>query len=236
MHLDKDILNRFIDGELAPAEMVQVAQQLASEPGWSAYLRSQEKLKTVLAERFRQVETTVPQRLIDAAKKAPLSPWWTAQMRLREILAMRWLIPAGSLLAASLFVLWFAAPSGLLMEDASGHMIAGARLAETLNTQLASAGNPSATTQIGISFRDRTGHDCRTFVSGSNAGLACHQDDAWQIQVHASTAREDPGAAYQMAGAAMPPAVRDRVQAIIAGSPFDAAAERAARDRHWSGQ
>jgi hypothetical protein len=140
------------------------------------------------------------------------------------------------LLAASLFVLWFAIPSGLLMEDASGHMIAAGRLADALNTELASAKDPSAANQIGISFRDTTGHDCRTFVSGSNAGLACRQNDVWQIQVLASTAREDSGAMYQMAGAAMPQAVRDRVQSIIAGSPFDAAAERAARDRHWSGQ
>lgn len=236
MHLDRDILNRFMDGELAPEEMVQVARQITVEPKWDAYLRSQENLKTMLAARFREVETPLPQRLIDAARKTPLSPWRAARMRLREIQAMRWLIPAGSLLAASLFVLWFAIPSGLLMEDASGHMIAAGRLADALNTELASAKDPSAANQIGISFRDTTGHDCRTFVSGSNAGLACRQNDVWQIQVLASTAREDSGAMYQMAGAAMPQAVRDRVQSIIAGSPFDAAAERAARDRHWSGQ
>jgi len=236
MHLDRDILNRFMDGELAPEEMVQVARQITVEPKWDAYLRAQENLKAMLAARFREVETPLPQRLIDAAEKTPISPWWIARMRLREILVLRGLAPMGGLLAAGLVMLWFAGSRGTLMEDASGHMIAAGRLADALNTQLASAKDPSAANQIGISFRDTTGRDCRTFTSGSNAGLACRQDGAWRIKILAATTREDTGAVYQMAGTAMPQAVRDEVRAIIAGSAFDAAAERAARDRHWSGQ
>lgn len=237
MQLDRDILNRFLDGELGPEEMVRIARQVAAEPEWDSYLLSQEKFKAVLVSRFQAVETPLPRRLVDAVEHAPLSPWWLVRMRLREILSLRWLVPMGGVLAMGLAILWFAVPRDNLIQDASGRVIAAGTLAAALNTQLASANSPSAATQIGISFRDKTGRDCRTFANGSNTGLACRQGSAWRIQVLASAPpREDAGAAYQMAGAAMPEAIRTQVMATIAGSAFDAAAERAARDRGWPGQ
>lgn len=234
MQLDEDILNRFLDGELTPEEMVQVARQVAAESDWDGYLRAQERLKTMLTSRFQDVEMPLPQRLVDTVEHAPLSPWWLARMRLREIFSPRWLVPMGSVLAMGLAILWFAVPRGNLVQDASGHVIAAGQLAAALDTQLASANSPSTPTQIGISFRDKAGRGCRTFANGSNAGLACRQHGAWRIQMLASVPpREDAGASYRMAGAAMSEAVRAQVMATIAGSPFDAAAERTARDRGW---
>jgi hypothetical protein len=122
----------------------------------------------------------------------------------------------------------------------NGQVVAQGELADALNVQLASAGRSAPHAHIGLSFRSRNGEDCRTFEwrgeATATSGVACHTADEWAVAAPAKTARTpNDRADYQMAGAGMPDAIRNTVNAMIAGEPYNAAAERAARGAHWRG-
>jgi hypothetical protein len=120
------------------------------------------------------------------------------------------------------------------MEDlnvSGGALMAKGALATALKNQLASTGS-SNRVRIGVSFRNRSGQDCRTFVDGNQAGLACHHDEGWAVAAIVAAPAET-GGTYRMAGSEMPDAIRQVVTANIEGAPFDAAAERTARDHGW---
>jgi hypothetical protein len=127
-------------------------------------------------------------------------------------------------------------PAKDLAINASGQLVAQGALGEALDRKLASTGYDGNGPRIGISFRDKAGEACRTFSNSTASGVACRRNDAWVVGTLVETAPENPGASYRMAGSQMPDAVRGAVAAIMDGAPFDAAAERAARDRGWSGR
>jgi hypothetical protein len=118
--------------------------------------------------------------------------------------------------------------------------VAQGELARVLSEELASTQNPAAAVRVGLSFRSKTGNDCRTFTwegaKSSMNGIACHSDGDWVV---ATLANEPPNAnaqsQYQMAGSGMPDTIRSAVKSMMSGQPFDASSERAARASHWSG-
>jgi hypothetical protein len=118
-----------------------------------------------------------------------------------------------------------------------GNLVAQADLAQALTNQLASDPPPGSYVQIGLSFRNKLGDYCRTFVLkelNPRGGLACREGSNWNIQVLAqapATATADGG--YKQAGSEIPAAVMTATQGVIAGEPFDAAGETAARAKGW---
>jgi hypothetical protein len=118
-----------------------------------------------------------------------------------------------------------------------GNLVAQADLAQALTNQLASDPPPGSYVQIGLSFRNKLGDYCRTFVLkelNPRGGLACREGNNWKIQVLAqapATATVDGG--YKQAGSEIPAAVMTATQGVIAGEPFDAAGETAARAKGW---
>jgi hypothetical protein len=235
MDPDRDTLAAFVDGELPPKEMERIAALLAARPDLERYVRQQEDLRAKLRKTYA-LTTSVPERLIRAVHNAPAS--WP--YRLRAWLAPRFslgaLAWAGAALAMGVVIGVVVRPTGDLGTDAAGQLIARNSLAKVLSTQLAAAGYDGVGPRIGISFRNKAGSDCRTFTNGDNAGFACRQDGAWVIGMLARQTREYPRAAYRMAGSEMPDAVRRAVEESINGAPFDAATEKRARDRGWSGR
>ncbi|MBC3869591.1 anti-sigma factor [Undibacterium oligocarboniphilum] len=166
----------------------------------------------------------------------------------------RWSWPEWGALTASLVVGVLAGnldwkqagqPSGEhggLLAAANGHVTAQGKLAEALTRQLASApiqGDPVA---IGVSFRDKSGQYCRSFVVGAStagvddrmAGLACRSKDKdeWNIAVVAQQAAPAVGS-YRTAAAELPSAVLQAIDERIAGQSLDAQAEQAAQARGW---
>ena len=110
-----------------------------------------------------------------------------------------------------------------------GKIYAEAALGETLDTHLASA--PAGTIRIGLTYRDRSGAICRTFTQPPASGLACRSGDQWQVR-GLFAAPEGQSGSYRMA-AGMDPNLAGLVGSTMAGEPFDAAQERAARDKSW---
>jgi len=111
-------------------------------------------------------------------------------------------------------------------------LTAQGRLANALDTQLASNQAATAPVRIGISLRTAEGLYCRTFSLGPDAGLACRDPKVWTIRALASTPIEQ-GGAYRTAGSDLPPAVLQAVQDLSAGPALDAKGEATARDARW---
>ena len=237
MESDQKILDAFVDGELPPREMERIALLLEARSDFNRYVQEQERLRATLRNVFDEaLVAPVPERLARTVRSAPVSLRWRLRALLARGFSIRVLAPMGAALAMGVVLGIALRPAAEFGTDAAGRLVAQGELGRALNTQLSAARYGGAGPHVGISFRNRTGRDCRTFFAGGSAGLACHQDGAWVVGILVKQAPENPGAAYHMAGSAMPDAVRRAVEANIAGAPFDATAERAARDRGWPGR
>jgi hypothetical protein len=237
MEPDRQTLAAFVDGELPPKEMEAIALLLAARPDLDAYVRQQEALRSTLRAHFDQDRTPVPERLVHAVRNTPISWQWRIRAAFGRGFLIRSLAPACAALALGLLLGTTIRPgAGDFGVTPSGQLVAQGRLGKVLDTRLASVRQDANGPQIGLSFRDKAGADCRTFSSDDKAGLACHQGQAWVIGTLVTQQRENSGTAYRMAGSEMPDAVRNAVSASIDGSPFDATTETKARDGGWSGQ
>ncbi len=186
------------------------------------------------------LDEPVPERLLSAARgvRAPATvlPLPRARQPVRSWSWPQWSAIAASLVVGSLLGLLLR-PSAGPVTTRDGRLLAAGALAQALSQQLANTQPADSAVRIGVSFRSRDGAYCRSFLLRAPsplAGVACHEPDAWRMQVLAAAA---PGAApgeYRPAATAMPAVVTQAVDALIAGEPLDAAAEAAARSRAWS--
>lgn len=233
MEKSREILNAFVDGELPPEEMKRIASLLQTSPELEAYVKGQEKLRAALRMDGVLVQD-IPEVLLRTARSAPISWRWRLKARLQKH-------STSSLLAAAAGALCLGLVIGVTLQPSQdvtmigGQMQAQGSLRTALDTQLASAGYEGKGPRIGISFRDRTGADCRTFRDGGTGGIACHRSGFWVITTLVASASE-PSGPYRMAGSEMPDAVRQAVQASIVDRPYDAAAEARARALGWTGK
>lgn len=137
---------------------------------------------------------------------------------------------AASVLVGVLVGLQWPEHEALVLER-GGDLIAGERLARALDTRLA-ADAGAAAANVQVTFIDRDGRYCRTFIAQQLAGLACRAEGGWSV---VATAREERKVAGDMrqAASSLPRAVLEAVDARIAGTALDTTQERAARDRAW---
>ena len=112
--------------------------------------------------------------------------------------------------------------------SANGTLAASGALAEVLDTQLASNQPQGAAVRIGLSFRDRDGRYCRSFEGRTLSGIGCRNPGGWSLE---RTMTGQAGSDYRQATSG---ALATDVAEMMAGDPFDAEAERTARDRGWA--
>lgn len=242
MTFDDEIVMAYVDGELEPQTRAELEAAMAGDPRLAQRVEVQRALRARLQRACAPLlDEPVPERLLSAARggRAPatLLPLRRARQPVRS-----WSWPQWSAIAASLVVGSLLGP--LLLRSLAGpvttrdgRLLAAGALAQALSQQLASTQPPDAAVRIGVSFRSRDGSYCRSFLLRAPsplAGVACREPDAWRMQVLTAAA---PGVApgeYRPAATAMPAAVTQAVDALIAGEPLDAAAEAAARSRAWS--
>jgi hypothetical protein len=244
MSVPRETLMALVDGELSPAEESRVMAQVAKDPALAAYVEEQKKLRAKLRDEFDPVlGHVVPAKLEEMILSAPRKPQRARRGWLEGLLPRPghwapWVaggaMAAGTALGLLLAPAFDAAPIG----SEGGRLIARGELARALSDQLASEQDPAAppATRIAMTFRSRDGNLCRTFMSESGdndfAGIACRDGDDWRIALLTPATAPPPGT-FQQAGVAMPPILRDGAEAMRAGDPLDAAAERDARDAEW---
>lgn len=231
MRIDDAALMAYADGELDGAARAEVEAAIAADPALQARVATHRELRATFAGAFAGViDEPVPDRLMAMLQSGAEVVDFAAAGERREARPTprpwrQWAAIAATLAIGVL--------AGRTMEFGSpaiiahhGEFVAQGKLAEALDTDLASAGGT-----IGLSFRNRAGDYCRTFSAEGIAGVACRDGGGWSVRTAVTVA----GAVgdYRMAGSETPPEVLRSVESMIDGEPLDAAAEADARARGW---
>ena len=224
----------WLDGELDAEESARVLAEVEADPMLMDKAEQHRALQRRLTTAFGSVaHASVPDGLIAAARPEPEVIDLAAARRARQ--SRSWSgLPQWAAIAATLAVGIFAGTMLPHRDDdpvsiEGGKVYAAAELDHSLTTQLASA--PSGDTRIGLTFRDQTGSICRTFAQPAASGLACRDGERWRLR-GLLAAPEGQDGTYRMA-AGMDPNLANLVGAGMTGEPFDAAQEKAARDKGW---
>jgi len=234
MAIDDTKFFAWLDGELDGAEATEVAAAVAADPRLARMAEQHRGFGTRLRETFDTVAAApVPERLRDAVKPAGAEIIDFGSRRARRIWAP---LPQWAAIAAALVVGILAGPTLIgdrgssAVELRGGAMVAAAKLDGALDHQLASAGEVGGV-RIGVTFRDPAGAVCRSFTDQRSSGLACRDGEDWRLKGLFAAPAGQAGD-YRMAAGA-DPNLAALIDATIAGDAFDAAQEKAARDRGW---
>jgi hypothetical protein len=231
-----ETLMAYADGELDGEARAEVERALAEDAELRAALAAQQALRARLAGHYGPIaaEEVPPRlrRLLDSDEAGEAGQVVDlAAARARWQSRFGW--PAFAAMAASLAVGVLAgqtalAPGGPVAVK-RGILLARGELATALDSQLASAPVAGADYRIRLSFEDQDGRLCRTFEGPAFDGIACRDSGGWAVALTATPA-ERRATEYRQAASAL---VAERAQAMMAGEPLDAGAERRARDRGW---
>jgi hypothetical protein len=254
MTISDEQLMAYADGELPDDQRAAVEAAIANDAALAAQVSAHRALRGRLADAFDGVlSEPAPARLTELLGAAPPAAASSAaqpsedaprvisleekrEARAQERARRRWSWPEWGAIAASVIVgvsagsLWLQGRSPIGTDG--GTLVARGELAAALSHQLA-ADAPGAV-RVGVSFRARDGSYCRTFTYQATAGLACRVGEQWSLPMLAQSAPAAAGNAYRQA-ASMPAAILDAVDARIDGPALDAAAEKAAAARGWTG-
>lgn len=239
MMIEDELLVAYADGECGEADRAKVEQALANDPALRERLEQHRRLAARLNARYGPVaEAPVPDRLADLLRKqqADVIDFVAA----REAKETRRRLPGWGnwgAIAASLAVGVLAGQLALpdrggLVESKQGALIARGELAEALDVQLASAQPDAAKVRIGVSFRDRAGHYCRSFQAEALSGIGCRSADGWVLPITQSIEGAAPNGGYRQAGSG-DGLVMEAATAMMQGDPLDPETERKVRDKGW---
>jgi hypothetical protein len=239
--IDRETLIAYVDGELPIEAERRFETALSSDTDLQKRVEEQRQLSAALRAGFDPVLTEdIPANILSAIETAPVSRPW----RTRE--AFRWMrifgktepsqfqirMAVGTAVAVLALAAVIARETGgdTLIGNRNGMLVAQGSLASALETRLAndSGGGPG----VGLSFRSKEGAICRTFAISERAGIACRSNDAWRIAALVAAGAESK-TDFHAAGSTMPQPLRAVVTRMIKGDAFDAAQERAARQRGW---
>ena len=229
MSFDSATVAAFVDGELDDLTARRIEREAESDAALAAEIARHRALKARLAEHYAPVAAEeVPDRLraLLAGDGVDTSLADRREAKRRRFAAVHWVAIAASLaLGLTLGLRPWMPPADV--SSAKGTLIAAGALAEALDTQLASNQPQGGAVRIGLSFRDRDGRYCRSFEGRTLSGIGCRDAGHWSLE---RTMAGQAGPDYRQAASG---ALAADAAAMMAGDPFDAEAERAARDNGW---
>jgi hypothetical protein len=221
----------WLDGELPDDEAAAMEAKIAADPQLQRLAEQHRALGAELHGAFDRIaEAPVPERLQAVLRPSAQVVDLAAARRARAMPSLSQWAAMAATLAIGVFVGTMVpqrAAGPVRVED--GKLYAAASLDHALDKELASA--PAGNVRIGLTFRDQAGRICRTFTTAAASGLACHDNGHWQVH-GMFAAPQGQASDYRMA-AGMDPNLAALVDSSLAGEPFDAAAEKAAKDRGW---
>jgi hypothetical protein len=240
------LLMAYVDGELDADARARLDAQLANDPQLAARVRRERDLRARMQAAFDGVlQEPVPQRLLDVVSRAEAGVASVSELAARRVRGPevarwpRWSALAASvllglILGAALYRSQFSGP--LVLRD--GQMLAQGALRAALDTQLA-RDRPASGAQVGYSFLSKSGDYCRSFtLTGQDlSGIACRSGGQWQVQATArpaAAAVTGEAGGLRMAASPWPEALTATGDALRAGDPLDAEAERQAVQRGWT--
>ena len=229
--IDEEKFFAWLDGEMEPADAAEFANRVASDPALAKLAEEHRSLKLELERAFgpiiaAPVPAQIAQSLHPTADVIDLA---AARRRRTMPPLIQWGAIAASLGIGILVGIGVPSHSNLPVKSEAGALYASASLNRSLDGELASA--PSGNVRIGMTFRDHSGTICRTFTAPETSGLACRSNKGWNVK-GLFAAPEGQQDSYRMASG-MDPNLAQMVSSTIAGEPFDADAERAAKSKGW---
>jgi hypothetical protein len=227
----------WLDGELDAGEAARVEAEVAADPRLSAMAAEHRAMHAKLKGAFDGViDAPMPGQLLAAVGNPPqaeLIDFADAKRRRERSFwpsVTQWSAMAATLAVGVLIgTLAPQARNVAPVEVRGGKMYAASALSNALTDDLASA--PRGTVRIGLTFADQSGAVCRSFTDQASSGLACRDADGWRVR-GLFAAPEGQTGNYRMA-VGMDPNLAALVDSTMAGEPFDAAQEKAARDKGW---
>ena len=236
MAIDDETFFAWLDGELDGEQADAVAAEVVGDPRLARLAEQHRAFETRLRGAFDTVAVApVPERLAQSIKPSADKAVPLRAPRRANNDDSRWAWPQAAAIAATLVLgigLGTTLDSGgatAPVEVRGGKMFAAAQLDDALDRQLASAA--AGDVRLGITFRDQAGIICRTFTDPSSSGLACREGDDWRLR-GLFAAPEGQSGDYRMA-TGTDPNLAALIDSTIAGEPFDADQERAAKVRAW---
>lgn len=229
--IDDEKFFAWLDGELGPSEAAEVEAKVASDPE----LKRRAEEHRALMQQLRGVFDPIAAAPVPDQLQAMLRPKenvidFAAAKRARTMPSVTQWVAMAATLALGVFIGTMVPQGGNgPVEVQGGKLYAASALNRALDTQLASA--PAGEVRIGLTFRGQAGEICRSFTSTASSGLACRNDGRWQVR-GLFAAPEGQSGAYRMA-AGMDPNLAALVDSTMSGEAFDAAQEKAAREKGW---
>ncbi|MBA3511200.1 MAG: anti-sigma factor [Sphingomonas sp.] len=238
MAIDDSKFFAWLDGELDSAEAAEVEAEVAADPRLARMAEQHRAFETRVREAFDTVAgEPVPDRLAQAARPSGAEIVdFGARSRARNGRGSWLPVPQWAAIAATLALgiglgtMLDGERGASPVEIRGGKMYAAAALDDSLERQLASAGE-AGSVRIGLTFRDQAGTICRSFSDQRSSGFACRDGSDWRLR-GLFAAPEGQGGDYRMA-AGPDPNLAVLIDSAIAGEPFDAEQERAAKARGW---
>ncbi len=227
--IDETMLIALVDGELDEVSRRRIERAVAEDPALAARLDMHVRLRERLADHYAPIEAEP----VPAAMRALLQAEAKVVPFARPVAARRHAWMTGGAIAASLLlglgIGHFSGGDDGPVAVEQGVMVAQGELASALETQLASA-QDGGSIRIGLSFRRKGGGWCRSFEGQAISGVACRQEQGWQVQQ--LVPGSGPETAYRQASSG-DARLMATVDALMDGSPLDAAQEKAAKARRW---
>ena len=227
--IDEAMLIAWVDGELDEVTRRRVDRAVADDPALAERLALHRRLRERVAGHYAPIEAeAVPPAMAtllrDSAKVVPFAR--PAAPRWRNW-GMVGAIAASLVLGLGIGHL-SSGPSGPVAMR-GGTLRAQGQLASALDSQLAST-QQDAAIRIGLSFQRKGGGWCRSFDGKSLAGVACRNEQGWQVQQLLPGTEQ--ASAYRQASSG-DPRIMATVDALIDGTPADANQEAAAKAKGW---
>jgi hypothetical protein len=228
---DEDII-AYIDGEMPATDCARFEAALAADADLAARTETHRRLSNSVKSHYAPVANeAVPDRfanLLATDDDAAVGNMVLDQVKswFSHPLAM----PGASAMASLAIGILVGVQFVPVENGISGETTrADAQLATALN-----AAGGTASWQIPVTFRDDAGRYCRAFqgTETGTAGLACRQDDGWQVQLLVTGDGTSAGE-YQLASSPLPPMVLESVDGLIDGEPLDTEAIETAARLDW---
>ncbi len=236
--VDEEKFFAWLDGELAGTEAAEVEALVAADTELSARAAEHRALAGRLRAAFDPIAaTSVPERLATSLKAEQPGVVSLATRRASASERRSGGVPQWAAMAATLAIGIFVGTlvaggsDNAPLEARDGAIYAAGSLDNALERQLASAGAGGSDTRVGLTFRNPSGSICRGFTGEAASGLACREGEDWRLRgLFASP--EGQSGDYRMAAGA-DPNLAGLIDSTMAGDPFDAEQEAAARNRGW---
>lgn len=232
--IDDETFFAWLDGELDADRADEVGRAVAADLALSRKAEAHRRMGARLRQGFDPLMSgPVPDRLAGA----PID--FAAAKERHRARGFASPLPAWASLAATLVVGLVGGamltrggvPDNAPVQVEGGQLVAAAALDKALDVQLASAGQAQGI-RVGLTFTGKDGATCRTFANlGTSSGLACREGNTWRVR-GLFGGEAGPSGQYRLA-AGEDPRLAALVDETIVGDPYDAAQERAARERGW---